>query len=205
MTPRYTDPDYELSRLLSPKINGLASIIMLKLYSENLTVNFVNSGVPRTGTKLGTSTVYTSVLNYQLLVVIGFSQSVMNDISILVLKTWESNPGSKKKPCYDQDRQEPARLPVGPNPGLPEISCPNQKEQKPANLPSVKTEGLKSALETPELNPDSPKATRVTQNGWEPANLLSCIPKLSKYSETCQTLEDNSPNGHQISINFMPP
>ncbi|KAJ9072910.1 hypothetical protein DSO57_1022239 [Entomophthora muscae] len=58
--------------------------------------------------------------------------NVMNDFSILVLKTWESNPGSQKKPCYGQDRQEPAQLPFGPNPGLSEISCPNQEERKPA-------------------------------------------------------------------------
>ncbi|KAJ9067347.1 hypothetical protein DSO57_1000259 [Entomophthora muscae] len=85
--------------------------------------------------------------------------NVKNDISILVLKTWESNLGSQKKHCYDQGRQEPARLPVGPNPGPPEISCPNQEEQKTANLPSVNTGGSKSTLETLESNPDPPKAT----------------------------------------------
>ncbi|KAJ9074755.1 hypothetical protein DSO57_1003410 [Entomophthora muscae] len=84
--------------------------------------------------------------------------SVMNGISLLVLKTWESNPRPQKKPCDDQGRQEPARLPVGPNPGPPEMPCPNQEEQEPTSLPSVETGSLKSILETPELNPDPPKA-----------------------------------------------
>ncbi|KAJ9088080.1 hypothetical protein DSO57_1026731 [Entomophthora muscae] len=120
-------------------------------------------------------------------------------------KSPKSNPGSQKKSCYNQDRQESSRLPVGPNPGPPEISCPSQEEQKPANLPSVKTEGLESTLETPESNPDPPKATQVTQNGQKPANLLSCRPELSNYSKTYQTLKDNSPSKHQITINHVLP
>ncbi|KAJ9052718.1 hypothetical protein DSO57_1031468 [Entomophthora muscae] len=124
---------------------------------------------------------------------------------INVLKTWESNHRSQKKPCDDQGRQKPARLSVGPNPEPPEISCPNQEEQEPANLPSVKTGSLKSTLESPESNPDPPKANKVTQGGQEPANLLSCIPKLFNYFKACQTLKDNSPNGHKIAFNLVPP
>ncbi|KAJ9063530.1 hypothetical protein DSO57_1000108, partial [Entomophthora muscae] len=79
------------------------------------------------------------VLPEKLLLKSSSAPSVMNDISILVLKTWASNPGSHKKPCYDQGRQEPARLPVEPNPGPPEMPCPNQEEQEPVSLPSVET------------------------------------------------------------------
>ncbi|KAJ9059374.1 hypothetical protein DSO57_1003196 [Entomophthora muscae] len=88
----------------------------------------------------------------------GKALGVMNNISILVLKTWESNPRPQEMPCVDQDGQEPSRLPVGPNPGLPEMPCPNQEGQKPASLPSVKTGSSISTLETPESNPDPPKA-----------------------------------------------
>ncbi|KAJ9084676.1 hypothetical protein DSO57_1021825 [Entomophthora muscae] len=73
---------------------------------------------------------------------------VMNDISILVLKTWELKPRSQRKPYVDQSGQETNQLPVGSNPGPPEIDDPKQGEQKPANLPSVNTGGLKSTLET---------------------------------------------------------
>ncbi|KAJ9063058.1 hypothetical protein DSO57_1003989 [Entomophthora muscae] len=146
-----------------------------------------------------------SQIKVKFLVMDKLPQPVMNDISILVLKTWGLNPGSQKEPCYNQDRQEPARLPVGLNPRPPEISCPNQEELKSANLTSVKTVGLKSTLGTPELKPDPPKATQVTQNRQKPANLLGWRPKLSNYPENHQTSKDNSPNGHQIAINHVQP
>ncbi|KAJ9085881.1 hypothetical protein DSO57_1009721 [Entomophthora muscae] len=76
------------------------------------------------------------------------SGPVMNDILILVLKTWELKPRSQGKPYVDQSRQETAQLPVGSNPGAPEIDDPKQGEQKPSNLSSVNTGGLKSTLET---------------------------------------------------------
>ncbi|KAJ9089337.1 hypothetical protein DSO57_1013919 [Entomophthora muscae] len=84
---------------------------------------------------------------------------VMNDISILVLKTWELKPGSQGKPYVDQSGQETAQLLAGSSPGPPEIDDPKQGEQKPANLPSVNTGGSKSTLETLESNPDPPKTT----------------------------------------------
>ncbi|KAJ9069644.1 hypothetical protein DSO57_1016281 [Entomophthora muscae] len=87
------------------------------------------------------------------------SATVMNDISILVLKIWELKPRSQGKPYVDQSGQETTQLPVGSNPGPPEIDDPKQGEQKPANLSSVNTGGLKSTLETLELNPDPPKST----------------------------------------------
>ncbi|KAJ9062379.1 hypothetical protein DSO57_1011516 [Entomophthora muscae] len=84
---------------------------------------------------------------------------VINDISILVLKTWKLKPGSQGKPYVDQSGQGTAQMLVGSSPGPPEIGDPRQGEQKPANLPSVNTGGLKSTLETLELNPDPPKTT----------------------------------------------
>ncbi|KAJ9069610.1 hypothetical protein DSO57_1016771 [Entomophthora muscae] len=120
--------------------------------------------------------------------------SVMNVISILVLKTWEFNPVSQKKPCDEQGRQEPARLPVGPNPGPSEMSFPNQEKQEHASLLSVKTN------QTPPS-----KGYLSHLGGWEPANLLSYRPKLSNYSENHKTLKDDSPNRHQIADNLVPP
>ncbi|KAJ9065305.1 hypothetical protein DSO57_1021075 [Entomophthora muscae] len=118
---------------------------------------------------------------------------VMNEISIL------------GKPYVDHSRQETAQIPVGSNPGPPEIDDPKQEEQKPANLPSVNAGGLKSTLETLESKPDPPKTNQVTQSGQEPANLLNYKPKLTSYSETCQSSEDNSPNNHQIAANLALP
>ncbi|KAJ9066738.1 hypothetical protein DSO57_1006665 [Entomophthora muscae] len=122
--------------------------------------------------------------------------TVMNDISILVLKTWELKPGSQGKPYIDQSGQETAQLLVGSSPGPPEIDDLTQGEQKPANLPSINTGGLKSTFETLESNPDPPKTTQVTQSGWEPTHLFNCKPELTSYSEIRQSPKDNSPNGH---------
>ncbi|KAJ9071203.1 hypothetical protein DSO57_1039330, partial [Entomophthora muscae] len=44
-----------------------------------------------------------------------------------------------------------------------------------------------------------------TQHGQEPTNSLSCKPKLLSYSENHQSPKDNSPNGHQIATNLVPP
>ncbi|KAJ9077988.1 hypothetical protein DSO57_1011277 [Entomophthora muscae] len=129
---------------------------------------------------------------------------VMNEISILVLKTWNLKPGYQGKPYVDQSGKGIAQLPVGSSPGPPEIDDPKQGGQKPANLPSVNTGGLKSTLETLESNPDPPKTTQVTQSGQESAHLLNCKPKLTSYSETRQSPEDTSPNGHQIDANLAP-
>ncbi|KAJ9088481.1 hypothetical protein DSO57_1022706 [Entomophthora muscae] len=49
---------------------------------------------------------------------------VMNDISILVFKTWELKPGSQGKPYVDLSEQGTAQLLVGSNPGPPEIDDP---------------------------------------------------------------------------------
>ncbi|KAJ9073201.1 hypothetical protein DSO57_1019093 [Entomophthora muscae] len=49
------------------------------------------------------------------------------------------------------------------------------------------------------------EATQVPQSGLEPTNLLSCRPELLNCSKTHQTLKDDSPNGHQIAINCVPP
>ncbi|KAJ9074469.1 hypothetical protein DSO57_1006119, partial [Entomophthora muscae] len=68
---------------------------------------------------------------------------VINEISILVLKTWKLKSGSQGKPYVDQSRQKTAQLPVGSNPGLPEIVDPNQEEWKPANLPTCQVSILK--------------------------------------------------------------
>ncbi|KAJ9083598.1 hypothetical protein DSO57_1033073 [Entomophthora muscae] len=103
----------------------------------------------------------------------------MNDISILVLKTWELKPGSHGKPYVDQSRQEIAQLLAGSSPGPPEIDDPKQGEQKPAKC--------------------------QYWSGWEPAHLLNCKPELRSYSETRQSPEDNSPNSHQIAANLVPP
>ncbi|KAJ9062259.1 hypothetical protein DSO57_1012705 [Entomophthora muscae] len=88
--------------------------------------------------------------------------TVMNDISILVLKTWKLKPGSQGKPYVDQSGQGTAQLLVGSSPGPPEIDDPKQGERKPANLPSVNTGDSKSTLETLESNPNPPKTTQVT-------------------------------------------
>ncbi|KAJ9085872.1 hypothetical protein DSO57_1009712 [Entomophthora muscae] len=130
--------------------------------------------------------------------------SVFNDISILVLKTCKLKPGSQGKPYVDQSGQGTAQLLVGSSTGPPEIDDPKQGEQKPANLTSVNTGGLKSTLKTLELNPDPPKTTQVTKSGQEPAHLLNCKPNLTSYSETRQSPEDNSTNGHQIDANLEP-
>ncbi|KAJ9087406.1 hypothetical protein DSO57_1033640 [Entomophthora muscae] len=272
----------------------------------------------------------------------------MNDISILALKIWESNPSPQEMPCIDQGRQEPARLPVGPNPEPLEMPFPNQEEQEPAILSSIKTKSSISTLETIripfsdttaimqlsltcfplvfaclhlkelnithlcsfcllfpglfpslfnlnsklrlfdyhpnsgthtlivnslnppasadyypdleidfltqssviktglyfvflgsssavivanltylfilnkyeyswstiiypkpsdltetlELNPNPPKANQVAQDRQGPINSLSCKPELLNYSETCQILKDDSPNGQQIAFNL---
>ncbi|KAJ9057010.1 hypothetical protein DSO57_1026591 [Entomophthora muscae] len=107
--------------------------------------------------------------------------TVMNDISILLLKTQELNPSSQKA-----------------DPTL-------QTSPGSANL---LRDGLKlvnySAFCQPTTE-DPPKTTQVTQSGWGTANLLNCILELMSYSETCQSPKDNSPNGHQIDANLEPP
>ncbi|KAJ9060420.1 hypothetical protein DSO57_1031131 [Entomophthora muscae] len=80
----------------------------------------------------------------------------------------ESNPGPQEKPCADQGRQEPTRMPIGPNPGLPEMPCPKQEEQEPASLPSVKTGSSISRLETPELNPDPQRLIKLLRMDGNP-------------------------------------
>ncbi|KAJ9088452.1 hypothetical protein DSO57_1022933 [Entomophthora muscae] len=80
-------------------------------------------------------------------------ETFMNDISIL-----ELNPSPQELPCVNQGRQEPARPTVGPNPRLPEMLCPDHERQEPVSLLSIETESSISTLETPESNPDPPKA-----------------------------------------------
>ncbi|KAJ9082304.1 hypothetical protein DSO57_1005754 [Entomophthora muscae] len=58
-------------------------------------------------------------------------------------------------------------------------------------------------LYTP-IEKEPSNANQVTQDGQGPANLLSCKPELLNYSETHQTFEDDSPNGHQIAVNLVP-
>ncbi|KAJ9081208.1 hypothetical protein DSO57_1017222 [Entomophthora muscae] len=123
----------------------------------------------------------------------------------ICIENLKLKPRSQGKPYVDQSRQETSQLPVGSNPGPPEIDDPNQEEQKPANLPSVNTGGSKSTLETLESNPDPPKTTQDTQSGQKPTNLINCKPKLTSYSKTRQSPKDNSPNGHQIATNLVPP
>ncbi|KAJ9082649.1 hypothetical protein DSO57_1002595 [Entomophthora muscae] len=107
--------------------------------------------------------------------------SFMNDISILVLKAQEINPGSQKA--------DPT-LQTSPGPANP------------------LRDGLKlmnySAFCRPTTK-DPPKTTQVTQSGQGTANLLNCVLKLTSYSKTRQSPKDDSPNGHQIDANLEPP
>ncbi|KAJ9054477.1 hypothetical protein DSO57_1014157 [Entomophthora muscae] len=80
------------------------------------------------------------------------------DVLVWFGKATTKDVEPQKKPYVDQGRQEPAQLPVGLTPGPPEMPCPNQEEQESASLPSVKTGSSISTLETPELNPNPPKA-----------------------------------------------
>ncbi|KAJ9060060.1 hypothetical protein DSO57_1034924 [Entomophthora muscae] len=129
---------------------------------------------------------------------------VMNDISILVLKTKESNPDPQKIPCTNQDRQGPTSLPFEPNPGPQEIPCPNQKGWEPTGLPEAKNESSIPALKTLESNPDPLKTNWITQDEQGPANLLSHRLKLLNYSATRQLVKGDSQNGHWIAANLVP-
>ncbi|KAJ9051066.1 hypothetical protein DSO57_1008329 [Entomophthora muscae] len=104
----------------------------------------------------------------------------MNDISILVLKTKESNPSSLKAELTLQDNPRPAK-PISH--GLKLLNHP--ANHQPATENSLNTANLPSA-NTGVLKPN-------------------CKPKSTSYSETCQSPKDNSPNGHQIDANLEPP
>ncbi|KAJ9076657.1 hypothetical protein DSO57_1023985 [Entomophthora muscae] len=124
------------------------------------------------------------------------SSTVINEISILVLKTWKLKPGSQGKPYVEQSRQETAQLPVGSNPGPPEIDDPKQEEQKPAKRQYWRFE---INIGDPGIEPQSSK-DYLSCTKWTGTHQL-----LMSYSETCQSPKDNSPNDPQIAANLVPP
>ncbi|KAJ9061436.1 hypothetical protein DSO57_1020786 [Entomophthora muscae] len=106
---------------------------------------------------------------------------VMNDISILLLKTQELNPGSQEA----------------------DPTC--QTSPGTANLLKDRLKLVNYSTFCRTTTEDPPKITQVTQSGRETAHLLNCKPKLTSYSKTRQPPRDNSPNSHQIDANLGPP
>ncbi|KAJ9071484.1 hypothetical protein DSO57_1036471 [Entomophthora muscae] len=106
---------------------------------------------------------------------------VMNDISILVLKTQELNPGSQEA----------------------DPTC--QTSPGPANPLKDRLDSVNYSAFRWLTTEDPSKITQVTQSGRGTARLLNCKPELTSYSETRQPPRDNSSNGHQIDANLEPP
>ncbi|KAJ9077080.1 hypothetical protein DSO57_1020061 [Entomophthora muscae] len=114
--------------------------------------------------------------------------TVMNDISILVLKTRESNPVPLKTTQVTQDEWEPTKL---VNHRLEFLNC------------SVTRQPVKG--DSPNLHQIATNLVPLkTQDGWGRAKPVNHKLKLLNYYTTCQPVKRDSLFVHQIAANLVP-